>query len=69
MKLASISSNACVDAPSTRLSMRIQKISYMNDDSPVSAETARSSRTAAGEPYSPGAACAAAGGPVGGRAR
>ena len=35
MKALSMSSNECVELPSTRLSMRIQPISYMNDAAPV----------------------------------
>ena len=37
MNALSISSNECVVPPSTRLSIRIQPISYMNDDAPVTA--------------------------------
>jgi hypothetical protein len=44
MKAESISSKACVELPSTSASMRIQPISYMNDEAPVSAATTSSSR-------------------------
>ena len=44
MNAESMSSKACVELPRTRESMRIQPISYMKDDMPVSAATASSSR-------------------------
>ena len=43
MKANSISSKAWVELPSTRLSMRIQPISYMKDETPVKAATSNSS--------------------------
>src|SRR3990172_3736419 len=58
MKVASISSNECVEAPSTSDSILIQLISYTNDANPVKNATA-SSNAAAPSPAPPRAARAA----------
>ncbi len=69
MNADSMSSKACVELPSTSASIRIQPISYMKDDSPVSAATRSSSRRSGARPPRTGAAGASAGCAAPGTAR